>query len=69
MDTMRFNGLPRCPQGCVQRATFLFGKVVSSVVCDEVDDRPIGSRRGLIEDEAAVFEASTERAHAATVGR
>jgi hypothetical protein len=50
----------------MQRATFVVGQVVVFVVGDEVDDGPLGQSRRLVQDEATLMDASSQRAHAAT---
>jgi len=53
----------------VQRAAVLVRKVVTFVVGDEIDDRPIGQRRRLVQDESPLLDAGSQRAHAPTVRR
>jgi len=47
----------------------LIGQIVIDVICDEVNDRPIGQRGRLIQNEATIRDSGAQRSHAATVGR
>src|SRR6266852_8049396 len=66
-ETAIFSRPPRCRQGGVKRATLLIGQAVTLVVRDKVDDGAVGQSRRLIKNEATLFDASSERAHAGTV--
>ena len=64
-----FSRGPRRRERCVQRTALLVRKVVTFVVGDEIDDRPIGERGRLVQDEATLFDAGSERGHLPTVRR
>ena len=51
----------------MQRATLLVAEVVTFVISDQVDNRPIGQGGRLIENEPPVLDTGSERAHAATL--
>ena len=51
----------------MQRAPFGISEVITLVVCDQIDDGSLGQRRGLIEDEPALFNACAESGHEPTV--
>jgi len=48
----------------VERAAFLVGEVVALVVRDQLDNRALGQRCRLIENQPAFLDACSETAHA-----
>lgn len=51
----------------MQSAALGVSEVVTLVVCDEVDNRTLGQRCRLVQDEPPLLDTRSERAHVATV--
>lgn len=66
-QTTRVSGFPGRRKLFVQGATLVVGEVITFVVSYRVDDRSLGQRRRLIEDEPVLFNTGSETAHVPTV--
>ena len=52
----------------MQSAALVVGEVVTFVVRNEVDNRPLGQRGRLVQNEPPLFDARSERAHVLLYG-
>ena len=66
-DVSRLSGFPGRGERFMESAALFVRKVITFVVCHEVDNGPLGQRCRLVQDEPAVLDTSTEGAHAVTV--
>jgi hypothetical protein len=66
-ETSGFSRFPGTGQCFVQRPPFLVTQIVTLIVRNKVDGGALGQRSGLVEHEPALFDASTEGIHVATV--
>ena len=48
-------------------AALVVGEIITFVIRQEVDNRPFGQGRRLVEDQASLLDMGSERAHVATV--
>ncbi len=51
----------------MQNAALVVRKIVTFIVGNEFDHRPLGQRCRLVQDEPAVFDARSEKAHVLTL--
>ena len=52
----------------MQSAALVIRKIVTFVVGNQIDDRPLWQCCRLVQDEPPLFDARSERAHVSTVG-
>lgn len=52
----------------MQSAALVVRKIVTFVVGNQIDNRPLGQCCRLVQDEPPFFDARSERAHLSTVG-
>jgi len=51
----------------VKCAALVVGEIITFVISHEVDNRPFGQGRRLVEDQASLLDMGSERAHVDTV--
>ena len=66
-ETTRFSGFPGRGKRFVQYAALFVGEVITLVVHNKVDNRPLGQRCRLVQNQAPLLDMGSERAHVDTV--
>jgi hypothetical protein len=66
-ETTRLGGFPGCRKRFVQGSPLLVGEVITFVVGNQIDNRPLRQCRRLVENQSSLLNTCSERAHTATV--
>lgn len=67
-EMTRLGGFPGRGQSFVQGPPLLVGEVITFVICNQIDNRPLGQGCRLVENELPLLDTCSERAHIATLG-